>query len=114
VKAVERFVVDRSRRDGRASRCRTCDRALSRLYYAMHRELVLAKAAARRPAPVERLCPECGDPFTGNARKVTCGANRCRDARARRLNPEAFAAREAAKVVARREARRRAREEAAG
>lgn len=104
---LEDFPVDRSKASGRKSWCRSCDNAKSHAYYAANRETVLEKAAARRgrvPAAAVS-CSECDAPLEGRQR-VMCGARRCREARFRRLNPEAYAAREAAKFVRRRERRR--------
>lgn len=87
-------------------------RARSRAYYAATRERVLAKAAAKRGKvrePDNLSCSECGDRLEGRQR-VTCGASRCRDARFRRLHPEAYAEREARKVERRRATRREAAE----
>jgi hypothetical protein len=98
---------DASRMTGRKSICVPCDREKSRAFYAANRERVLAKLAAKRPAQAPRFCSECGEPLEGR-QLVICGARRCRDLRFARLNPEGHAARERAKVVRRREARRRA------
>jgi hypothetical protein len=103
------FIRDATKRVGRGSICKPCDREKSRDYYAANRERVLAKVAAKRPVPSPRVCEECGDPLEGRQR-VVCSA-RCRDARSRRLNPEAYAERERRKVERRREARRKAREQ---
>ena len=88
-------------------------RERSRRYYAEHREEVLARSKARRDrrraTPVPTECPECGRALEGQQR-VTCGTSNCRDARFRRLHPEAYAAREAAKVERRRARRRDHRE----
>ena len=67
----------------------------------------MARAAAGRVL-VERVCSECGAVLEGRQR-VTCGTSRCRDARFKRLRPEAYAERERAKVERRREKRREAR-----
>ena len=99
---------DASRMTGRKSICVPCDREKSRAYYAAHRDSVLARAAAKRPAREPRFCSVCGDELEGRAR-VTCGTRKCRDARFKRLNPEGYAERERAKVERRREARRKAR-----
>lgn len=82
-------------------------RERARAYYLAHREKVLEKAAerrGRRPV-VEATCSECGEPLEGGKR-VVCGERRCKEARFKRLNPEAYAAREAAKVARRRERRK--------
>ena len=84
------------------------ERAKSRRYYEANRERVLAKAAAQRGRerlPALRHCSECGAELTGQQR-VTCGSSACKDKRFRRLQPESYAAREAAKVERRRERRR--------
>lgn len=103
----DEFVVDRSRPQGRGSRCKECDRERVKEYYRENRERVLAKAAAKRGPAAPRHCSECGVELEG-LQRVTCGERRCRDARFKRTNPEAYAAREAAKVVRRRERRREA------
>ena len=106
-KPLEEFTAD-SRR-GRGPYCRPCDRERSGAYYAANRERVLAKAAAKRGRPRVRHCSECGELLQG-VQRVTCGSSRCRERRFRRLHPESYAAREAARVVRRRERRRRLRE----
>ena len=86
-------------------------RERARAYYRANREAVLEKAAARRGKvrPSEpRSCSECLAPLEPPKRVVCSG--RCREARFRRLRPEAYAAREARKVERRREKRRLARE----
>jgi len=111
LKPLEDFTSDRSKKDGRGSYCQVCDRERSRAYYAANHDAVLARAAAKRgPAPT-RFCSECGRELAGRQR-VTCGSSRCREARFKRLHPEAYAAREARKVERRRETRRLARERA--
>jgi hypothetical protein len=88
------------------------ERARARAYYFEHREEILDRAAAKRGGsrrPVETACSECGEPLLPG-KFVVCGKSKCRDARFRRTNPEGYAAREAAKVVRRREARKKARE----
>jgi hypothetical protein len=81
------------------------ERERSRRYYAENRERVLEKAAAKRALrpPLERSCAECGEPLSGRQR-VVCSRRRCKDARFRRLHPEAW--REAQR---RKDARRRPR-----
>ena len=108
----DKLARDVSRMTGRKSICVPCDREKSRAYYAANRERVLARAAAKRgPAP-SRFCSECGERLEGRAR-VTCGRSKCRDARLKRTNPDAYAAREAKKVVRRHERRREQRERTA-
>lgn len=102
---LEEMARDASRASGRKGVCRGCDRARSRAYYAAHRVEVLARAAAKRPAPAPRSCSECGESFEGRWNQLVCG-RRCKDARYRRRHPEAYAAKEARKVE-RRRARRR-------
>ena len=104
VRTFGEFVVDRSKPSGRGWICRVCDRERSAAYYVANREAVLARAAARRPAPLQRACSECSTPLVP-PRRVVC-SSRCQERRFRRLNPEAYAAREAAKVERRRERRR--------
>ena len=106
---LSEWAVDRSKPSGFKSLCKVCDRARARAYYGEHREAVLARVAARRPPAEPRACSECGVELAGRAR-LTCGSSRCREARFRRLHPEAWAAREARKVERRRERRREARE----
>jgi hypothetical protein len=105
-KERDEFAVDRARTAGRKNVCKACDsaRSLARYYERRGRE---------RPADVERRerCSECGVELEGRQR-TTCGKAGCRESRFRRTNPEAYAAREAAKVERRREARRAARSSA--
>lgn len=108
---LEAFTADQHRPDGRGTYCLACGRERAREFYARNREVILARAAARRGTPSVRHCSECGAELEGRSR-VCCGASKCREARFKRENPEAYAAREAAKVERRREARRRAREAA--
>lgn len=82
-------------------------RARARAYYAANRERVLEKAAAKRgtvPASLAVNCSECGGQLEGRQR-VVCSP-RCREARFRRLHPDAYAAKEARKVERRRLKRR--------
>jgi hypothetical protein len=90
---LDDFAVDRSRPSGRKGMCKRCDneKSLSRYY-------------ARRGEAPARSCSECGDELEGRQR-VVCSP-RCREARFRRLHPDAYAAREAAKVERRRGRRR--------
>jgi hypothetical protein len=106
LKPLEEFARDASRPAGRKSLCKACERDKSRRYYEEHREAILARAAAKRVAanPEPRTCSECDRPLERRQR-VTCGSSRCREARFRRLHPEAYARREAAKVERRREKR---------
>lgn len=99
----DELAKDASRLGGRKTLCVPCDRARARAYYAANRELVRARQRARRPVVV-RLCSECGVELEP-PKRVVCSPL-CRERRFRRLNPEAYAAREAAKVVRRRERRR--------
>ncbi len=103
------FMRDRSKRSGRGSMCRWCNAEKSREYYAENREAILEKQVARRGGRrlvVALECSECGDPLEP-PRRVVCSP-RCREARFKRLHPESYAAREAAKVVRRRERRQAA------
>jgi hypothetical protein len=90
-------------------------RERARAYYWANREALLERAAAKRgkirPAELT-ACSECGKALEGQQR-ITCGSARCRDARFKRLQPESYAAREAAKVERRRERRRAAKDGAA-
>lgn len=81
------------------------ERERSRRYYVQNREAVLERAAAKRVPRAPSFCPECGEELTGQQR-VNCGKSGCREARWKRTNPEAYAAREAKKVERRRERRR--------
>jgi hypothetical protein len=83
-------------------------RAKARAYYAANRERLLAKSKAEREqerALELRICSECGQPLEGRQR-VLCGKRACKTARLRRLDPDGYAAREAAKVERRRVRRR--------
>jgi hypothetical protein len=100
----DEFALDRSKPAGRGAICKPCDRAKSKAYYRENRERILARAASKRPAREQGSCSECGELLEGQAR-VCCGKSKCREARFKRTNPEGYAAREAAKVVRRRERR---------
>ena len=102
--AAGSFAIDRSKAGGRKSICLSCDRKRSRVYYEANRELLLAAAKLRRPGRLVAECSECGGLLEGRRRVVCSG--RCKDARFRRLNPEAWAERERRKVEWRRERRR--------
>jgi hypothetical protein len=100
----DQMAKDASTRTGRKGLCVPCDLAKSRRYYAENRERILARAAAKRPAPEPKFCSECGEKLEP-PRRVVCSP-RCRERRFRRLHPEAYAAREARKVERRRAKRR--------
>jgi hypothetical protein len=90
---------------GAGTYCRECDRKRSKAYYQANRGRILEKAAARR-GPASAGPPLFG--VRGGARgpsAVVC-SERCREARFKRLHPESYARREAAKVERRRERRR--------
>jgi hypothetical protein len=112
VRPLVEWGVDRSKPSGFASRCLVCDRERARSYYRKNREAVLERAAAKRArkraGTAQRVCSECPELLPAG-RRVVC-SRRCADVRCRRLHPEAYAAREARKVVRRREARRAARD----
>jgi hypothetical protein len=93
-KARVEFAVDNRRPGGRRPICKRCDseRSLARYY-------------ERRGSQPARFCSECEKPLEGRQR-VTCGSSRCREARLKRMNPEAHAKREARKLERRRQARR--------
>ena len=61
---------DASRMTGRKSICVPCDREKSRAYYAAHRDSVLARAAAKRPA---RLWISSGNLSAGSTRSRESG-----------------------------------------
>jgi predicted amidophosphoribosyltransferase len=86
---LELLAVDRKRPNGRRPICKACDSARSLERY------------RRTHPPVTRHCSECGLELEGRHR-VTCGSAKCREARFKRLQPESYAAREAAKVERRR------------
>lgn len=72
--------------------CKPCDAERVREYYAENREAVLDRQAKRRgdrrlPEPLE--CSECGVELEP-PKRVVC-STRCREARFRRLNPDAYA-----------------------
>jgi hypothetical protein len=104
VKPLEEFTRDKRKINGAGTYCRDCDRERSKAYYRANRERILERAAAKRgPRPV-RHCSECGSELEP-PKRVVCSP-RCREARFKRLHPEAYAAREEAKVERRRERRR--------
>jgi hypothetical protein len=99
---------------GLSSWCRECAVAATREWRAANPEKIAAYNEARRLAYREahpllvRACSECGEEIVGRGR-VTCGKRQCKDARWRRLNPEAYAAGERRKVERRRLKRQQAR-----
>jgi len=103
-KPLEAF--NRSRRvvDGFEWWCRDCQREAQRVWRLGHRDAVEAYNAARRVGLRELICVECGRSFTAQASAKVC-SSRCKDARYRRLHPEAERAKQARKYR-----RRRARE----
>jgi hypothetical protein len=105
VKTLDEFARDRSKPSGFGTYCLACDRERSRAYYQANREMIWAKAAAKRGPQPKRFCSECGVELEGRSR-VCCGKAKCRDRRFKRLQPEAYARREVAKVERRREKRR--------
>jgi hypothetical protein len=105
-KPLEDFVRNTRARLNHGKICRECDRERSRRYYRLHRDKVLAKAAVRRGPRPTRYCSECGVELEP-PKRVVCGQT-CRERRFKRLHPESYERREKAKVVRRREARRRA------
>jgi len=108
IKPLEEFTHDKRTFSGAGTYCRDCDRERSKAYYRANRERILERAAAKRgPQPV-RHCAECGVELEGRQR-VTCGTSKCREARFKRLHPESYARREAAKVERRRKRRRETR-----
>lgn len=111
----DEWAIDNSKPSGFKGWCKPCESKKSQRYYQAHRERILEKAAARRGRsrpPARTTCDECEEPLP-EGHRVICGKNKCKDARYRRLHPEAYAAREKAKVERRRERRRQLREEAA-
>jgi hypothetical protein len=107
VKPIQEFTHDAAKPHGYGTYCLSCERVRSKRYYAANREAVLARAAEKRGPTAPRFCSECSLTLEGGQR-VTCGSTRCREARFKRLHPEAYAKREARKVERRRQARRRA------
>lgn len=75
------FPRDRSRKDGRLCRCRTCDNARSRRYYEKNAAKVIARVLARRPLAAPRICMHC-DQLATSSQHWFCDA--CRAAGARR------------------------------
>jgi hypothetical protein len=67
--------------------CRACSIRRTREWRAAHREELNAR---RRVPPVLHTCLECGEQFLGSAKRLLCGKRSCKDARFRRLHPEAF------------------------
>jgi hypothetical protein len=56
------FAVDRTKKSGRSSICRECDRVKSRDYYEANRERKLAQSAERRARHRRQRFCECGAP----------------------------------------------------
>jgi hypothetical protein len=59
----------------------------------------------RRTPPTESVCVECGATIVGAKGRLLCGARRCKDARYRRLHPEASRAKQRRKDERRRAAK---------
>jgi hypothetical protein len=57
-KPLTDFAIDRSRNDGHMGRCKPCDRARNRAYYAANREHVLARIKARNSARADDFSSE--------------------------------------------------------
>jgi hypothetical protein len=92
-------------KSGLDSQCRECHTASNRAWRASHPEYRDAYNLARRVGPTPVVCTECGVEFLGRPDRVVCDQRKCRDARYRRLHPEAYRAK-----VRRKSARRRARQ----
>ena len=54
------FSGDRKRGDGLATRCKTCKREASRLWYERRKSGGPGAGRAEREAPAGKVCPECG------------------------------------------------------
>jgi hypothetical protein len=61
--------------------------------------------AGRRAKPVQLTCTECGATFEGRPNRLVC-SRRCKDARYRRLHPEAYKAKQRRKQARLRERKR--------
>jgi hypothetical protein len=88
-----------------SSWCRPCMVEASRRWRAENPEYERAYNEARRTPPAKLECSECGVRFEGRRGRLVC-SRRCRDARYRRLHPEAYAAKRARKDKRRRERRK--------
>jgi len=70
-KPVDEFYRDSAKASGRMARCKACDLAKCRTYYAANREKILARY---EPAPPrDSKCEGCGETFIAtNGRQVYC------------------------------------------
>ncbi len=75
--------------DGLGPRCRECRRELNRLWREQNPDAIAAHNEARRIPPTKLTCTECGSEFEGRRDRLVC-SRKCRDARYRRLHPEAY------------------------
>jgi hypothetical protein len=104
-KPLEAFARSRSTVDEFQWWCRECRREAQRVWRVGHRDAVEAYNAGRRVGLHEFVCSECGRSFTArNSNAILCGRAGCKDARFRRLHPEAYRERQRRKY-ARRKAR---------
>jgi endogenous inhibitor of DNA gyrase (YacG/DUF329 family) len=89
-RASKRFCSDRCKSRARYRRNPEPVRERTRAYYWAHRDELLAKAKLKRAAsrPAQGRCSECGEPLVGQPHRVVC-SRRCKDAKYRRLHPEA-------------------------
>jgi hypothetical protein len=70
---LEEFARDASKASGRKGRCKSCDNARCRDYYARNRDKVIARVIARRGPPQLATCPTCGEKFAKtNGRQRYC------------------------------------------
>jgi hypothetical protein len=70
---LEEFARDASKASGHKGRCKSCDNARCRDYYARNRDKVIARVIARRDSPQLATCPTCGEPFAKtNGRQRYC------------------------------------------
>ena len=76
-------------------------RTHQREWRARHPDKIAAYNAARRIGPVAIRCVECGGKFEGRPDRLVCG-RRCKDARYRRLHPEAYREKQRRKAARRR------------
>ena len=68
-------------------------------------EAVARYNRARRTPPTELACVECGENFAGRKDRLLCGRRRCKDARYRRLHPDAYRAKQRRKAQRRKTTR---------
>jgi hypothetical protein len=101
-KYADEFRLNPNISSGLHSWCRECCAARQRQWRAANPEKVAAQLKRERAKPVELVCSECGERFSGRPNRVVC-SRRCRDRRYARLHPDKVREKERRKAARRRE-----------